>query len=169
LPGIDLAAKLARALGGPVADLLPKEPDPDDLAVTRRQARKLFDELVGSKDRAMLVSLTQLLGTDEHRDGPRQVPRHSRPALRGWAARVRMGVGCGSSMPCGAAAAPVADSQAGSPHRRLRRRRHPGAEANQSLTVPGKEKYRLLTQRALCGFTDYPAACRSLCAFHTYR
>jgi transcriptional regulator with XRE-family HTH domain len=44
-PGIDLAARLALALGVPVADLLPTEPD---LAVTRRQARKMFDELLAS-------------------------------------------------------------------------------------------------------------------------
>jgi hypothetical protein len=59
-PGIDLAARLAHALGVPVADLLPTTSDPDDLDVTRRQARKLFDELVGSEDRAVLIVLTQL-------------------------------------------------------------------------------------------------------------
>jgi transcriptional regulator with XRE-family HTH domain len=51
-PSIDLAARLALALGVPVADLLPTAPDLDDRAVTRRQARKLFDELAGSEDRA---------------------------------------------------------------------------------------------------------------------
>lgn len=60
-PGIDLAARLALALGVPVADLLPTTPDLDDLAVTRRQAKKLFDELLESEDRAVLVLLTQLL------------------------------------------------------------------------------------------------------------
>jgi transcriptional regulator with XRE-family HTH domain len=50
-PGIDLAARLALALGVPVADRLPTAPEVDDLAVTRRQARKLFDELGGSEDR----------------------------------------------------------------------------------------------------------------------
>jgi hypothetical protein len=57
-PGIDLAARLAAALGVAVAELLPTKPD---LAVTRRQAKKLCDELVESEDRAMLLLLTQLL------------------------------------------------------------------------------------------------------------
>lgn len=60
-PGIDLAARLAMALGVPVADLLPTTPPPDDLAVTRRQAKKLFDGLLETEDRAVLLLLTQLL------------------------------------------------------------------------------------------------------------
>ena len=60
-PGIDLVARLAVALGVPVADLLPMAPDIDDLAVTRRQAKKLFDELLQREDRAVLLLLTQLL------------------------------------------------------------------------------------------------------------
>src|SRR6516225_9599115 len=40
--------------------------------------------------------MAALLGTHEYRDRPGQVPWHSRSALRGWAARVRMTVGCGS-------------------------------------------------------------------------
>ena len=60
-PGIDLAARLAVALGVPVADLLPMTPPADDLAVTRQQAKKLFDGLVQSEDRAVLLLLTQLL------------------------------------------------------------------------------------------------------------
>jgi hypothetical protein len=60
-PGIDPVARLAHALGVPVADLLPTAPDWDDLAVTRRKARELFDELVGSEDRAVLLLLTQAM------------------------------------------------------------------------------------------------------------
>jgi transcriptional regulator with XRE-family HTH domain len=45
-PGIDLAARRAHALGVPVADLLPTEPN--------------LDDLVGSEDRAVLL-LTQVL------------------------------------------------------------------------------------------------------------
>jgi transcriptional regulator with XRE-family HTH domain len=60
-PGIDLVARLALALGVPIADLLPMTPAPDDLTVTRQQARKLFDELLESEDRAVLLLLTQLL------------------------------------------------------------------------------------------------------------
>jgi transcriptional regulator with XRE-family HTH domain len=60
-PGIDLAARLALALGVSLADLLPTTPVLDDMAVTRRQAKKLFDELLQREDRAVLVLLTQLL------------------------------------------------------------------------------------------------------------
>lgn len=60
-PGIDLAARLAQALGVAVADLLPTAPVLDDLAVTRQQAKRLFDGLVQTDDRAVLVLLTQLL------------------------------------------------------------------------------------------------------------
>jgi hypothetical protein len=44
--------------GVPVADLLPLTPDSDDLAVTRQQAKRLFDELLKSGDRAVLLLLT---------------------------------------------------------------------------------------------------------------
>jgi len=60
-PGIDLVARLALAIGVPIADLLPTTPVLDDLAVTRQQARKLFDSLLESEDRAVLILLTQLL------------------------------------------------------------------------------------------------------------
>ena len=60
-PGIDLVARLAVVLGVPVADLLPTTPILDDLAVTRQQARSLFDLLLQSEDRAVLILLTQLL------------------------------------------------------------------------------------------------------------
>ena len=41
-------------------------------------------------------------GTNEYRDRPGRVPRHSRLAPRSGAAGVRMSVGCGSSSACGA-------------------------------------------------------------------
>ena len=89
-------------------------------------------------------------GTNAYRDRPGRCPRHSRPALRSGAAGVRMSVGCGSSRgPGGPGAASAADSQAGSRSARLRHGRcHPGADA-QSVTVPGKGNYCLLTSRAL--------------------
>jgi hypothetical protein len=37
----------------PVAGRLHTTPAPDDLAATRQQARKLFDELLKSEDRAV--------------------------------------------------------------------------------------------------------------------
>jgi transcriptional regulator with XRE-family HTH domain len=60
-PGIDLVARIANGLGVPIADLLPMEPDTSDLDVTRRQAKKLFDELLRRDDRAVLLLMTQLL------------------------------------------------------------------------------------------------------------
>jgi transcriptional regulator with XRE-family HTH domain len=45
-PGIDLVARLAKALGVPIAELLPMVVDQDELEVTRKQAKKLFDDLV---------------------------------------------------------------------------------------------------------------------------
>ena len=53
------------------------------------------------------------LGTNEYRDRPGRCPRHSRPALRGRAAGVRMTVGCGSSAAFGPGAAPATDSKPG--------------------------------------------------------
>jgi len=59
--GIDLAARLAAALGVPVADLLPTSPVQDDLVVMRQQVKRMCDELVKSGDRAVLLVLTQVL------------------------------------------------------------------------------------------------------------
>jgi hypothetical protein len=41
-------------------------------------------------------------GTNAYRDRPGRSPWHSRPVLRSGAAGVRMCVGCGSSVACGA-------------------------------------------------------------------
>jgi transcriptional regulator with XRE-family HTH domain len=60
-PGIDLVARLAVALGVQIADLLPTTPDLSDLDVTRKHAKKLFEELLRSDDRAVLVVLSQVL------------------------------------------------------------------------------------------------------------
>jgi len=59
--GIDLAARLALALGVPVAELLPTSSVQDDLTVMRQQVKKMCDELVKSGDRAVLLVLTQVL------------------------------------------------------------------------------------------------------------
>lgn len=59
--GIDLAARLATALGVPVAELLPTEEVPDSLVAMRQQIRKLVEELLKSDDRAALLVLTQVL------------------------------------------------------------------------------------------------------------
>lgn len=60
-PGIDLAARLAAALGTPIADLLPTDPPPDELAVLRDQARRLFDNVVATEDRDVLTLVNQFL------------------------------------------------------------------------------------------------------------
>ena len=60
-PGIDLVARFALALGTEIADLLPTTEAPDDLAVIRRQAKKLFDAIVQTEDRQTLSLLNQFL------------------------------------------------------------------------------------------------------------
>lgn len=60
-PGIDLVARLAVALGVPVADLLPTTSDVDDMTASRQRAKKLFDDLIRRDDRAVLLVLTQVL------------------------------------------------------------------------------------------------------------
>jgi len=60
-PGIDLVARLASALGVSIAELLPTSPPLADMAVTRQQAKKLFDALLQTEDRAVLHLMTQLL------------------------------------------------------------------------------------------------------------
>lgn len=60
-PGIDLLDRLATALGTTAADLLPAGPPPDPADTLRREARRLFDSLVGSADRDTLKLLVPLL------------------------------------------------------------------------------------------------------------
>ena len=60
-PGIDLVARLAKALGTTSHDLLPAAAPTDTIPVLREQARRLFESLVGSADRELLVMLNQLL------------------------------------------------------------------------------------------------------------
>jgi transcriptional regulator with XRE-family HTH domain len=60
-PGIDLVARLASALGVPVADLLPTTPPREELFVLRERAQRLFDSLLQSEDRAVLLLVIQLL------------------------------------------------------------------------------------------------------------
>ncbi len=60
-PGIDLVARLAAALGTPVADLLPTDPLPDDLAVLRQQAKRLLQAVLETEDRQTLSLLNQFL------------------------------------------------------------------------------------------------------------
>jgi transcriptional regulator with XRE-family HTH domain len=60
-PGIDLVARLAGSLGIPMSELLPATPGSDDLTATKHRAKKLFDELLRTDDRAVMLVLTQVL------------------------------------------------------------------------------------------------------------
>ncbi len=60
-PGIDMVERLAVALGTTVAELLPATPLPDDVGVFQDQARKLFESVVRTTDRATLSLLVQFL------------------------------------------------------------------------------------------------------------
>jgi len=60
-PGIDLVARLARALGTTSHDLLPEAAPPDTLALLRDQARGLFGVLLAGADRETLLMLNPLL------------------------------------------------------------------------------------------------------------
>lgn len=60
-PGIDLVARLAKALGTTSADLLPTTAPPDTLAILKDQARELFDRLLQVSDRERLLLLCPLL------------------------------------------------------------------------------------------------------------
>ena len=60
-PGIDLADRLAKALGTTVADLLPSAASPDTLPILRDQARALFESLLRTADRETLLMLNPLL------------------------------------------------------------------------------------------------------------
>ena len=60
-PGIDLVARLARALGTTTHDLLPTTAPPDTSAMLLDQARALFDALLAAADRETLLMLNPLL------------------------------------------------------------------------------------------------------------
>jgi transcriptional regulator with XRE-family HTH domain len=60
-PGIDLVARLSKALGTTVADLLPAESPPDTADVLRHRAQRLFDAVVPKADRETLQLLVPFL------------------------------------------------------------------------------------------------------------
>lgn len=68
-PGVDLVARLSRALTCSVSDLLPAEPP--DLDAIQDEARRLFDEVIrsGSRESIQLVLsvLARIAQTLEHR------------------------------------------------------------------------------------------------------
>lgn len=59
-PGIDLVARLAKALGTSIVDLLPEEDVPDPLPLLKEQAGKLGEALKAS-DRETLLMIVPLL------------------------------------------------------------------------------------------------------------
>jgi transcriptional regulator with XRE-family HTH domain len=60
-PGIDLVARLAKALGTTAQELMPETAPPDTTAVLRDQARALFEALLTAADRETLLMLNPLL------------------------------------------------------------------------------------------------------------
>lgn len=60
-PGIDLVARLAKALGTTSHDLMPETAPPDTIALLRVQARDLFESLIATADRETLLMLNPLL------------------------------------------------------------------------------------------------------------
>ena len=62
-PGIDLVARLARALGTPMAELLPlaDSAETDARAVATAQAKRLFASVLESSDPSFVFLLTQIL------------------------------------------------------------------------------------------------------------
>ena len=59
-PGIDLVARLAKALSTSIADLLPEEAVPDSLPLLKEQVSKL-SEAMNAADRDTLLMLVPLL------------------------------------------------------------------------------------------------------------
>src|SRR3954447_13946456 len=61
-PGIDLVARLARALGSPIGELLPLNAAPEDAsrAVATEQAKHLFDAVLRSQDPSFVFLLAQI-------------------------------------------------------------------------------------------------------------
>jgi len=62
-PGIDLVARLARALGSPIGELLPvgEAPERNARAVATEQAKRLFESVLQSQDPSFVYLLVQIL------------------------------------------------------------------------------------------------------------
>jgi transcriptional regulator with XRE-family HTH domain len=62
-PGIDLVARIARALGVAIEDLirLVESPDNTSLAVATEQARHLLESILKSQDSASILLMVQIL------------------------------------------------------------------------------------------------------------
>jgi len=62
-PGIDLVARIARALGSPIAELLPPVEARHDasLSVATDQAKRLFEQVLKTRDPSFVFLLAQFL------------------------------------------------------------------------------------------------------------
>jgi len=60
-PGIDLATRIAAALGSPLAELLSSGPDLDPAQVLKEQAQRLLDRVIRSEDKSLLLLVNQML------------------------------------------------------------------------------------------------------------
>lgn len=60
-PGIDLVGRLSEALGTTVHDLLPSDGPPETETILKKQAQKLFEDLIKGSDRETLLMLVPLL------------------------------------------------------------------------------------------------------------
>lgn len=60
-PGIDLVARLAKALGTTTSDLLPATGAPDTVGALKTQAQRLFESLMESSDQDFYRMLNPLL------------------------------------------------------------------------------------------------------------
>jgi transcriptional regulator with XRE-family HTH domain len=62
-PGIDLVARLSRALGISIAELLPLDEPPETVsrAVVTEQAKRLFESVLQSQDPSFVLLLAQIL------------------------------------------------------------------------------------------------------------
>jgi hypothetical protein len=61
VPGIDLLARLAGALGTTATDLLPASEAPDPLPILHEQTKRLLDALIESGDSTTFQQLNPLL------------------------------------------------------------------------------------------------------------
>jgi transcriptional regulator with XRE-family HTH domain len=60
-PGIDLVARLAKALGTTLGDLLPGNDAPESLDELKERSRRAFEELLKTADREALLTLAPIL------------------------------------------------------------------------------------------------------------
>lgn len=60
-PGLDLVARLAKALGTTLIDLLPGDNEPESMDELKERSRRSFEELLKVADREALLTLAPIL------------------------------------------------------------------------------------------------------------